>query len=70
MPGFNTIINIWNGQVCLVKDPVANINSADFLEYSSAIVTETRCQRLSFIETGAPPAGLLHVLVNLTKDTG
>ncbi|KAF4761862.1 hypothetical protein N7455_003150 [Penicillium solitum] len=54
MPGFNTIINIWNGELCLVKDPVAYINSADFLAYSSAIATETRCQRLSFMETGAP----------------
>ncbi|CAG7953372.1 unnamed protein product [Penicillium nalgiovense] len=44
--GFETIINIWNGELCRVKDPAANITYADFLAYGSAVVTEARGQLL------------------------
>ncbi|KAJ5466109.1 hypothetical protein N7530_009896 [Penicillium desertorum] len=46
VPGFETIINIWHGHLCRVKDPAAKIAYADFLAYGSAVVTEARGQRL------------------------
>ncbi|KAI2686584.1 hypothetical protein DTO012A7_3365 [Penicillium roqueforti] len=52
LPRFDTIINIWNGELCLLKDPATTITYGDFLAYSSAMQTEARCQ--------ATPVSVLH----------
>ncbi|KAJ5789230.1 uncharacterized protein N7518_006241 [Penicillium psychrosexuale] len=52
LPRFDTIINIWNGELCLVKDPATTITYSDFLAYSSTMQTGARCQ--------ATPVSVVH----------
>ena len=46
VPVFEMVLNIWNDELCGVKDPAVNISYADFLAHCSAAVTEARGQLL------------------------